>query len=287
VTIFNLGMADNINLRNPKNWEKILGNSDTVDYPIVFVHGIAGGPFFWDYTANIVSNNNYYDMRYYLEDKIYHNYIDGTPKNWIFNVSYYTLNPIKETFEGDLTNYAKRMERIIENIKKITKKDKVIIIAHSMGGLVSRKYMILNDKNWDSVYKIVTVGTPNEGVRNTIGVVGQIRDCGNKSKLISDINKGWNKKGESWKKWGVVGAVETKLWFDLKNLKGYATDLAGIGYIEISSSIPFGEWKDALKELGKERRDTEHFGFRILVDDNHLGMLKNYGVLRAVRWAVE
>lgn len=120
--------------------------------------------------------SNYYEMRYIKNNKVYHNYYGEEPERWVWNISYYTLNGVKETIYGDLNLYARRLHKMIEIIKEITGKDKVIIVAHSMGGLVARKYMTTNNKCWESVYKILTVGTPNEGVEVSVGIVGQLRD---------------------------------------------------------------------------------------------------------------
>jgi triacylglycerol esterase/lipase EstA (alpha/beta hydrolase family) len=58
--------------------------------------------------------------------------------------------------------YAQRLRDVIEVIKHNTGKNKVIIIAHSMGGLVSREY-IKNYGGINSVSKLITIGTPNHG----------------------------------------------------------------------------------------------------------------------------
>lgn len=87
----------------------------------------------------------------------------------VFATSYYfdiyqgkeesTILPTK----GDsLDTYAVRLNDIIKNVKKMTQRNKVKIVAHSMGGLVSRRYLqIFGD---DDVETLVMVGTPNHGV---------------------------------------------------------------------------------------------------------------------------
>ncbi|BDU49952.1 esterase/lipase family protein [Haliovirga abyssi] len=285
--ILNLTIAfsKDTNFYNLEFWKKL----EKVDYPIVFIHGIGGGFKNWDIAATLVSNENYYEMRYLDGKGLFHNYFpenqNKSKKPWVWNVSYYTMNPLKESIEGDLTTYAKRLEEIIEKIKLITGKEKVVLIAHSMGGLVARKYMTLNDKNWDSVYKILTVGTPNIGVSTSVPIVGQLRDLGMNNSFQKDMNKVWYSKDYK-KKWGVVGGVETKLWINYKNNK-FATDLAGIGYVEIRSSIPNGEWKEAVRELNRAKYNTKNYGFRIAVSDNHMGLLYNKGTLEGIVWAIK
>ncbi len=67
-----------------------------------------------------------------------------------------------ETKTDNIDTYAIRLKEIIENIKYITGKDKVIIVTHSMGGLVARRYIqIFGDSN---VEKLIMVASPNHGV---------------------------------------------------------------------------------------------------------------------------
>ena len=274
-----------MNYMSSSDWKNYLKSDEVVDYPLVFVHGIGGETDHWSKAARLMVGDGFFQMRYYEEDIIYHNYIDQDVDRWIWSVSYYRINVIDESLNGDLTEYAKRLENIIENIKKITKKDKVVLVAHSMGGLVARKYMTLSDKNWNSTYKIVTVGTPNEGVFTSVGIVGQLEDLRRNSSFIKWLNVGWEKRYKR-KKWGVVGAVVKDLWINFEK-NPYATDFAGVGYIELRSSIPFGEWREAAREFEKSYYGTENFGFRVMVDDNHLGLLYNRWTMESVHWAMK
>ncbi len=63
--------------------------------------------------------------------------------------------------------YAQRLRDVVEVIKHNTGKSKVIIIAHSMGGLVSRAY-IKYYGGLNSVDKLVTIGTPNHGTNGIV-----------------------------------------------------------------------------------------------------------------------
>ena len=59
--------------------------------------------------------------------------------------------------------YSNRLEIVVNNVLKYTGKNKVIIVAHSMGGLVARDY-IKNHGGLNKVDKLVTIGTPNHGI---------------------------------------------------------------------------------------------------------------------------
>lgn len=62
-----------------------------------------------------------------------------------------------------IPEYAKRLKKLIDNIKLATGRNKVNIIAHSMGGLVARSY-IQQFSNDDSINKLIMIATPNHGI---------------------------------------------------------------------------------------------------------------------------
>jgi hypothetical protein len=79
----------------------------------------------------------------------------------------------------NIDTYAIRLNDIIKGIKYKTGKPKVNLIAHSMGGLVVRRYMqIFGD---DSVDKVILIATPNHGIEGTIrqwcDVLGEKLEC--------------------------------------------------------------------------------------------------------------
>ena len=65
--------------------------------------------------------------------------------------------------EKSITEYGSRLKNVVDVVKHHTGKKKVILIAHSMGGLVSRSY-IKNSGGSNDVYALITIGTPNHGV---------------------------------------------------------------------------------------------------------------------------
>lgn len=94
--------------------------------------------------------------------------------------------------------YSQRLSDIVDQVLHHTNKDKVIIVAHSMGGLVSRNY-IKNYGGDKKVYKLITVGTPHHGVYNRVGalcgtlITGHLglqecEDMQNGSSLIVKLN---------------------------------------------------------------------------------------------------
>lgn len=84
-----------------------------------------------------------------------------------------------QTKSENLDTYAVRMKELIDQITYRTDRDKVIIVAHSMGGLVTRRYMqIFGDLQ---VHKVIFVGTPHQGIEGRIaqlcGFRGARQEC--------------------------------------------------------------------------------------------------------------
>lgn len=62
-----------------------------------------------------------------------------------------------------ISTYSQRIKKVVDEVLDATGKNKVIIIAHSMGGLVSREY-IKNYGGINKVDKLIVIGTPNHGI---------------------------------------------------------------------------------------------------------------------------
>ena len=279
---------------SPEFWDQISFDENTfVDYPLVFVHGLAGNLDNWQNTIEII-NENFHKMRILFDDEIYNTY-DGKQTDNIdcWNITYYNLNPLEEALHGDIPLYAKRLESMIEIIKNITGKDKVIIIAHSMGGLVARKYMILNENNWNSVHKLLTVGTPHKGVAFSPGLIKQLENLEENNEFIENLNSEWNKMGNknNIKRWGVIGGIKDieddnrNRIIDFEILPG-KTDAAGPGFVRISSAIPL-EWEEALNNIGQPDFNTKHYGFRLALQADHRELLEHHGTLSGIYWALK
>ena len=94
-----------------------------------------------------------------------------------------------KTFSGNIPQFSKRLDQEIAEVKKKTGAKKVDIVAHSMGGLVSR-YYIEKMGGRDDVGKLIMVQTPNHGsewvdLRVLIEYVGYVNDIRSVHKIIS------------------------------------------------------------------------------------------------------
>ena len=87
--------------------------------------------------------------------------------------------------------YALRLRDLINIVKDRTNKPKVNIIAHSMGGLVARRYIqIFGEEDID---KLIMIATPNKGISGAVsdycGLIGENRECQDMQKNSLFINK--------------------------------------------------------------------------------------------------
>ncbi|MFH1589702.1 MAG: alpha/beta fold hydrolase [archaeon] len=166
-----------------------------VNYPVIFVHGHSFNKKdpaetsisrFADIQKKLDVENIYInggDIDYQTEDQ-------GLWSRMTQPISvrgtYYYLPYIEQDKiikivrkEEGIDTYAIRLKELIDLTLKNTNSDKVIIVAHSMGGLVSRNYLMLFGE--DKVDKLIMIGTPNHGVSGRVedlcGVLGDKIAC--------------------------------------------------------------------------------------------------------------
>jgi pimeloyl-ACP methyl ester carboxylesterase len=159
--------------------------SNPATFPIIFLHGHA----FAKGSSAAYSLDAFTSIQAALEEEGYlkagivtPQTSGGVPGEWglsgkpvTVKASYYFDAFRKEegyiivpTKSENIDTYALRLRDIITTVQEKTGKPQVVVVAHSMGGLVARRYMqIFGD---DAVYKLVMIGTPNKGV------VGRVRD---------------------------------------------------------------------------------------------------------------
>lgn len=94
-----------------------------------------------------------------------------------YGIGTYTLQAQKSE---RIENYAIRLKEIIDLLKQRTNSNKINIVAHSMGGLVTREYLSLfGDSDTD---KVILINTPNHGIDNKVKklcpVFGSKKECG-------------------------------------------------------------------------------------------------------------
>ncbi|MBU3941408.1 MAG: alpha/beta fold hydrolase [Nanoarchaeota archaeon] len=187
--------------------------NDPSKFPVVFVHGHSVNKN----TAADYSLDVFNKLQKELEKDGYLNAgsislytpVDTSPGVWglsqapvSIKASYY-FDVFKEpenyvvvqTKSENIDTYALRLREIIQTIKYRTGKPRVVIIAHSMGGLVSRRYLQIFGE--DDVEKLIMIGTPNKGIEGGIAsfcpIVGSelaCRDMKKDSLFINKLNSG-------------------------------------------------------------------------------------------------
>ncbi len=84
-----------------------------------------------------------------------------------------------QTKTENIDTYSLKLNDIINTVLEKTSSDKVIVIAHSMGGLVTRRYLQIFGE--DKVDKLILVGTPNHGVMGRVAdfcsITGEKLEC--------------------------------------------------------------------------------------------------------------
>jgi len=98
---------------------------------------------------------------------------------------------IIQTKSDSLDTYAIRLRDIVSNVKYKAGKNKAIIISHSMGGLVVRRYAQLFGSR--DIDRLILVGTPNGGIDSNIkkscDIFGESLECRDMSEDSLLINQ--------------------------------------------------------------------------------------------------
>ncbi|MDB5825462.1 MAG: alpha/beta fold hydrolase [Herminiimonas sp.] len=66
-----------------------------------------------------------------------------------------------EPMFGGIDDFVPSIGRAVESLRRSTGSDKIVIVAHSMGGLVARAY--IRDHGYGHIAKVITLGTPHSG----------------------------------------------------------------------------------------------------------------------------
>lgn len=130
---------------------------ETPFYPIIIVPGI-GGPWNWDVMFSKIFGDswNFTPFTHIYDGLVKSLENAGYKKDKDFFIAFYDWR--KPNFDSAI-NYLKQT---INRAKQISGKDKVNIVAHSMGGLATRAYIISNHYQND-IDKFIMLGTPNYG----------------------------------------------------------------------------------------------------------------------------
>ena len=180
-------------------------------FPVLFIHG-------HNFNKDLSAEYNLYTFMEIQEELEKYGYLDAgaifasyeeenmtglwgkTNSPVTITSSYYfdilkdsTGESILESKQDNIDTYAIRLNDIIKSVKQRTGREKVIIVTHSMGGLVSRRYLELFGNS--SVDKLIMVMTPNHGIDGSIlsycsifGSELECKDMGKNSVFMNKLN---------------------------------------------------------------------------------------------------
>ncbi|MCL5018648.1 MAG: hypothetical protein M1416_02700 [Candidatus Pacearchaeota archaeon] len=185
------------------------------NYPIIFLHGQAineaiSTGYSFDTFSKIktkLNNEGYIDAGAIVLGASTEEGLWGKINSTMIMTGSYFFDTYKtETGEKTISSnqegidtYAIRLKNLIELVKYKTNKDKVILAAHSMGGVVVRRYIqVFGGEN---VEKAILVTVPNHGIEGKIrdycAVIGpeiSCRELDENSFFMNQLNKGYTEK---------------------------------------------------------------------------------------------
>jgi len=149
------------------------------EYPVLFVHGFCSNSNAWDAMFDNLARRRFGDelVRLYQgkDGRVYRRDPTSTAGLRSFTIDFY--DPKNATFDSrkvadvPIVDKVGQLKAVIDAIKQAAGASKVIIVSHSMGGLVSRSYVQgwgLNFSGRSVTYandvdRVVTIDTPHRG----------------------------------------------------------------------------------------------------------------------------
>jgi len=173
------------------------GGSDTA---VLFIHGLGGSHKTWNKFSHTLSATWQGEESFSLEYDEY--YADS------YNIPF--LSFIYKSITGsNIEDLAKHLKSIINTVCK--KYKNVILVCHSMGGLIARKFIInelKSEKTLGNIKGLITYATPHHGSKlaniakaifhdTTAAMLYlrkflQIRDLSYNSDFINELNHDWS-----------------------------------------------------------------------------------------------
>jgi len=143
-------------------------NNGVQNKPIILIHGYLHHAFVWIYHGKKLSKKGFSPI--------------------------YTLN-LKHSL-ASIHNHANDLEKKINQILKETKSDEIILIGHSMGGVIA-SYYALNIAKKGLVKHVITIGSPLRGTKIAKFGIGKCaKEMKRDSEFILDLSEKIKKEKE-------------------------------------------------------------------------------------------
>ncbi|MBN2459137.1 alpha/beta hydrolase [Candidatus Woesearchaeota archaeon] len=150
--------SDSEVIKPGENEDENITLAEASPYPIIFVHGWMGKSIdYLEYEVKLEREG--VAIARGLIDRYSNEAI--CPEKWPVGISVSSEYYYTDNLNRGIEDYAKELDHAVRLVMNCTGSDKVILIGHSMGGLVSRKYMV--DYGNEHVEKLITLATPHYG----------------------------------------------------------------------------------------------------------------------------
>ncbi|TKB25467.1 alpha/beta hydrolase [Desulfopila sp. IMCC35006] len=137
---------------------------DPTKIPVLYVHGATGSPRGWEYLVSNIDQNRYQPWFYY--------YPSGASLKSMADLLFWKMY----------------------NLKAKYKFKELYIVAHSMGGLVVRSFLVDYGQQFPEIKKFISISTPwggdslsEMGVKYSPGVIPAWKDLGQQSEFVQSI----------------------------------------------------------------------------------------------------
>lgn len=98
---------------------------------------------------------------------------------------------VVQTKSENIDTYAVRLNELVDTVLDKTGKPKVVMVTHSMGGLVARRYIQIFGS--EKVDKLIMIASPNKGIRGDVAdycpIIGEKLECGDMNEDSLFMNK--------------------------------------------------------------------------------------------------
>lgn len=190
-----------LNLKSKKDLPKFIGSQDS-DTAVLFIHGLGGNCYTWLNFATHLNENWDGKDSFSLEYDEYY-------KRWLSFPIISQMMTVYNIFNG------KNIGMLSEHLKSVISEncseyDNIIIVCHSMGGLIARKFLVdklKKDKHLGKIKCLITYATPHHGsfIGNVFSIIFyhplrllfiskliQIYELSKNSSFIQNLNKDWS-----------------------------------------------------------------------------------------------